>query len=68
VVAGWHPGCSPHSISFEKKCLKCVFLLVDHQNPQVLKETEHRKRERESIKSERERERKKKEKKEKEKL
>jgi hypothetical protein len=41
--------------------LKVVFLLKYHQNPRVLKETEHRKKERKGIeKKEREKERKRK--------
>jgi hypothetical protein len=38
-----------NSISSKKKFLKSVFLLVYHQNPQVLKEIEHGKKDREKI-------------------
>jgi hypothetical protein len=38
-----------YSISSKKKFLKSVFLLVYHQNPQVLKEIEHGKKDREKV-------------------
>jgi hypothetical protein len=54
-------GLTISSHAIWKEFLKVVFLLKYHQNPRVLKETEHRKKERKGIeKKEREKERKRK--------